>query len=91
MSSKNKKAAAKSEPKKVAGKHDFVFGKNNYMWMMIGFAVIVLGFILMYGDKTDIYSTRRITVAPIIVLLGFGIEIYAALAKPVSSSTNESN
>jgi hypothetical protein len=67
-----------------AGK--IVFGKENYYLMIAGLVVIVIGFILMSGGKytdpnvfpaDDIYSTRRITVAPIVVIIGFAVEIYA--------------
>ncbi len=69
---------------------DFVFGKKNYIVMAIGFAIIALGFILMVGGGSDdpnvfnpdIYSFRRIRLAPTIVLIGFGIEVYAILLNP---------
>ena len=57
-----------------------VFGKENYRWMFIGLAVIVLGFVLMYG-KEDIYDTRKIVVAPVVVLIGFAIQAYAIMKK----------
>ena len=68
-----------------------VFTRQNYLWMLAGLVVIVLGFILMAGGgsddpnvfKTDeIYSDRRITLAPILVLAGFAIEIAAIFRKP---------
>lgn len=67
-----------------AGK--IVFGRENYYLMIAGLVVIVIGFILMSGGKytdpnvfpaDDIYSTRRITIAPIVVIIGFAVEIYA--------------
>lgn len=68
----------------------FLFGKRNYMLMLIGIAVIALGFILMAGGGSDdpnvfnpeIYSWRRIRLAPTLVIIGLGIEIYAILADP---------
>lgn len=71
-------------------KPDFVFGKKNYIVMAIGIAVIALGFILMAGGGSDdpnvfnpdIYNFRRIRLAPTIVLIGFGIEVYAILLNP---------
>lgn len=76
--------------KEVKDSAGFALGKENYELMAIGFAVIVLGFILMAGggsdDPTvfseDIFSFRRITLAPIILLLGFAFEIYAIMKKP---------
>ncbi len=65
---------------------NFVFGKKNYQLMLIGLAVIVIGFVLMYG-KEDIYDFRKTTLAPIVVIAGFVIEVFAILKKP--NSTNE--
>ncbi len=67
-----------------------LFGKENYTWMIIGGAVILLGIFLMSGgknvdpnvfDKNVVYSKTRITVAPILILLGLVIEIYAIFKK----------
>lgn len=66
-------------------------GKRNYILMAVGFALIVIGFILMSGGGSDdptvfdadrLYSFRRITLAPIVVLAGFGVEIYAIMMRP---------
>lgn len=82
----------KNKHKKPLHKQDlnFVFAKKNYIVMGIGLAVIALGFILMAGGGSDnpdvfnpeIYSFRRIRLAPTLVLLGFAIEIYAILLNP---------
>jgi hypothetical protein len=73
------------------GNQTFLFDKSNYMWMLIGVGVLLLGFILMAGGKSEnphefkyeeIYSARRITIAPILVLIGFAIEVYAIMKKP---------
>lgn len=67
-----------------------ILGKENYYLIILGAVVIIIGFILMSGGKyTDpkvfngdqLYSTRRITIAPILVILGFIIEIYALFHK----------
>jgi hypothetical protein len=71
-------------------KKEFIFQKKNYLYMSIGLACIVLGFILMSGGGTDdpnvfnpeIYSFRRIRLAPTLVLIGLGIEVYAILLNP---------
>jgi hypothetical protein len=68
---------------------EFLFGKKNYVWMLIGLAVIAVGFILMSGGGSEnpaifneeIYNFRRIRLAPTVVLVGFGIEVYAILLK----------
>lgn len=69
---------------------NFALGKENLKLMLIGFVIIILGFILMSGGGSEdpkvfdysIFSFRRITLAPIVVLLGFGFEIYAIMKKP---------
>ncbi len=69
---------------------EFIFQKKNYMFMFIGIAFIVLGFILMSGGGSDdpnvfnedIYNFRRIRLAPTLVLIGLGIEVYAILLNP---------
>lgn len=66
---------------------EFLFGKKNYTWMLIGLAVIAAGFILMSGGGSEnpaifneeIYNFRRIRLAPTLVLIGFAIEVYAIL------------
>ncbi len=68
----------------------FVFGPMNYRLLIIGLVVIILGFILMAGGKSDdpnvfnpeVFSARRITIAPLVVLAGFVIEGFAIMWKP---------
>lgn len=65
------------------------FGRDNYLWVIIGLTFLLVGFILMIGGGSDnpdvfneaIFSFRRITLAPILVLIGFGIQIYAIMKK----------
>jgi len=70
-----------------------LFGKENYMLMLAGLLVLGLGFFLMAGGKSsdpkvfdpkEVYSTTRITVAPILIVLGFIIEVVAIMKKPKS-------
>lgn len=71
-------------------KPEFLFDKLNYKVLLIGLAVIALGFILMSGGGSEdpnvfneeIFSFRRIRLAPAVVLLGFGITIYSILKNP---------
>ncbi len=72
-----------------------LFGKDNYMWMLIGAVVLIIGFFLMSGGKSadpnvfkddEIYSTTRITIAPILIIAGFIIEIFAIMKKPKSDN-----
>jgi hypothetical protein len=68
----------------------FPLQKENYILLIIGFAIIMIGFLLMMGGKSDdpnvfnekIFNFRRITLAPIIVLFGFIFEIWAIMKKP---------
>jgi hypothetical protein len=70
-------------------KPDFLFEKVNYKILLIGIAVIALGFILMSGGGSDdpkvfnedVFSFRRIRLAPTVVLMGFGITIYSIFKK----------
>lgn len=68
-----------------------LFGKENYKWMLIGLVVMAIGFFLMAGGKSsnpnvfqdkDVYSTTRITIAPILIIAGLIIEIFAIMKKP---------
>ena len=75
--------------KKQEHKSQFLFGKKNYTFMLIGLGFIVVGFALMAGGGSDdpaifneeIYNFRRIRLAPTLVLIGLAIEIYAIMAK----------
>ncbi len=75
----------KQSPKSV-----FLFGKKNYLFMFIGIAFIAIGFIMMSGGGSDdpavfneaMYNFQRIRLAPTLVIIGLGIEIYAILLNP---------
>ena len=72
-----------------------MFTKDNYRWMLIGLLVIAVGMVLMAGgksnatpgvfDKDAVYSPMRITVAPLLILAGLAIEIFAIFKKPKSA------
>lgn len=62
-------------------KSAFVFGKLNYQLFIVSIIVVIIGFFLMAG-KTDIYSFTKITLAPIIIVLGFALGFVAILYKP---------
>jgi len=70
-------------------KKDFAFDKVNYILLAVGMAVVVIGFLLMSGDGStehaynpDIFSARRIKVAPLVCLAGFVSMIYAVVRRP---------
>jgi len=72
-------------------KKKLAFGKTNFILLAIGMIVVILGFILMAGPSTtettfqpDIFSARRIKVAPVICFLGFIFMIYGVVRKPKS-------
>ncbi len=85
--------AKKKEKKTKSG--EFLFGKKNYIIMLIGIAVILVGFALMAGGGSDdpevfnesIYNFRRIRLAPTLVLVGLAIEVYAIMANPNPSNS----
>lgn len=79
--------SAPSEPQNTRA---LTFGKDTYLWMGIGFALVIVGLLLMSGGRGDdptvfdesiIYSFRKITLAPIVMLAGLGTVIYAVLKK----------
>lgn len=82
------------EQKKQPATAASLFTKDNYIWMIAGIVLVLLGIVLMAGGKSDdpnmfkeneVYSFRRITIAPILILLGLGIEVYAIFKKPKNS------
>ncbi|MDQ0593802.1 hypothetical protein QFZ37_002171 [Chryseobacterium ginsenosidimutans] len=98
MSKKTNKFSAENfgkETSEVPQENTFYFGKQNFKFMLIGLAFIVVGFLLMMGHDAntvdgkfdpnswneDIFSIRRIRIAPLFVVIGFVIEIYAILKR----------
>lgn len=89
---KEQKIIPKKEvPKKEVLVNTSLFGKENYTWMLIGLAILALGFFLMAGGKSsdpnvfkenDVYSPIRITLAPLLIIAGFVIEIFAIMRNP---------
>lgn len=84
MSKDNKEKAVKQS----------LFGRENYIWMFAGLLVLAIGFYLMVGGKSsnpnefnpkEIYSIQRITIAPILIIAGFIIEIVAIMKKTKES------
>lgn len=78
--------------------HRFAFKKLNFQWLLIGLAINILGFMLMIGgespdpakfDAKELFSPVRITVAPILVVIGYLVIIYAIMKK--TKNTTESN
>jgi hypothetical protein len=89
MATATKKTIVKSDEPR--GNQVFLFDKSNYIWMIAGVVLILVGLALMAGGKSpdphqfnydEIYSFRRITLAPILMMIGFGIEVYAIMKKP---------
>ncbi|MFN0274575.1 MAG: DUF3098 domain-containing protein [Chitinophagales bacterium] len=85
-----KKQPAVSKPASSVSSKKMALGRENYYLIILGAVVLVIGFILMSGGKytdpevfngDELYSTRRITIAPIVVILGFIIEVYAIFHK----------
>ena len=72
-----------------------IFTKENYKWMLLGIVVMAIGMLLMAGgkntdpnvfDKSKVYSATRITMAPILILAGLVIEIFAIFKKPKATA-----
>lgn len=87
---KAKVSADKKAPVVPDKEMQFAFGKENYRLMLIGLAVIALGFVLMVGGGSDdpqvfneaIFNFQRLTLAPLLILAGYVIEIFAIMKKP---------
>ncbi len=67
------------------------FQKENYKWMLAGAIVIIIGMFVMSGgkssdpsvfDQKEVYSTTRITIAPLLIVIGLGLEVFAIFRKP---------
>ena len=69
---------------------DFVFTKQNYILLLVGVALICAGLLLMIGGGSDdptifsdkIFDSQRLVLAPILIALGFIVEIFAIMHKP---------
>jgi uncharacterized membrane protein len=78
-------------------KDGFAFGKENYMYLIAGVCLVILGFMLMAGggseDPTkfnpEIFSTRRITVAPILILTGYLVVLWGIMKRPKAGTEQE--
>ncbi len=80
----------------IMNKRNFAFDRMNYILLAIGMAVVIIGFLLMSGPGSnetaynpDIFSVRRIKVAPVVCLLGFVSMIYAVVRRPKTDATEE--
>jgi len=76
--------------KRINGNDSSLLGKENYKWMLIGLVVIAAGMLLMAGGKSadpavfnakEVYSITRITIAPLLILIGLGLEVFAIFRK----------
>lgn len=87
----------KTNPTKSNNSSVSLFSKENYLLMIAGLILLGLGFFLMAGGKSsnpnvfdakEVYSPIRITVAPILIILGFVVEVFAIMRKPKTDSSN---
>ncbi len=83
MSTKTKQTTPDKSPASQGKKQDqaFAFNKQNYQLTIASVVIIFLGFYLMAG-KEDIFSTTKLTVAPIVIVIGFVVGIFAIMKKP---------
>lgn len=88
---KSKRETTVLEKEKAVVRPTSLFDRENLLWMIAGAALMILGFLLMAGGKSDdpnvfnpdeVYSARRITVAPILILAGLVVEIFALFRHP---------
>jgi hypothetical protein len=90
------------QKRKETSQSDFIFGNKNYKWLFIGLAFIIFGFIIMAGlfsggniDDPNVFNPlifhwTRIRLAPTLVLIGFGIQVYAILLNPNKNKNSQS-
>ncbi|NPA33699.1 MAG: DUF3098 domain-containing protein [Chlorobi bacterium] len=87
-----------AKARKAQKREDLLWDRTNYIIFIVGILVIILGFVLMSGGRSpdpnvfnpdEIYSFRRITLAPIVVLLGYGIVIFAIFKKKKQRSDDD--
>jgi len=95
MAEVKQKTAIKPTPETKRKPLPELFTKENYTWMIIGAVIVALGMILMSGGKNQdpntfdynvVYSTTRITIAPILIVAGLLIEVYAIFKRPKQTS-----
>ncbi len=85
----NSKQMSVSSNEHQGGGHNYAFDRTNFLLMAIGFAIVIIGFVLMSGPGSseqvynpDIFSVRRIKIAPVVCFIGFVSLIYAIIRKP---------
>ncbi len=94
---KKNKTKVTAEKQQDVKHEDFTFGRQSYILLIVGLVLIALGFILMAGGGSEdpnvfseeIFSFRRITLAPILILAGYVIEIFAIMKRPSAPKTEE--
>lgn len=86
----------KQEEKKIEDKKRFAFDKQNFIMVAIGMFIVIIGFLLMSGPsssekfyQSDIFSLRRIKVAPVVCFIGYIFIIFAILRTPKDGNKNE--
>ena len=92
-----KKAMYSKSMQNTKPKFDFAFEKKNYIWMFVGLALLFIGYLLLIGGGSDnpdvfnygLFSARRLVVAPIFLVAGIGVEIYAILLKAKGKKSQE--
>jgi len=87
---KPKKKTIPAEPSTTLDKRDFAFDKQNYKWLLIALGFLLVGFILMIGGGSDdpnvfnygMFNFQRLTLSPILLIIGYVLGIYAIMKKP---------
>ena len=87
---KTKRKTVQADPKSTIDKPDFAFDKQNYKWLLIALGFLLVGFILMIGGGSDdpnvfnygMFNFQRLTLSPILLIIGYVIGIYAIMKKP---------
>lgn len=91
---KIRKKAVQADPKSTIDKPDYAFDKQNYKWLLIALVFLLVGFVLMIGGGSDdpnvfnygMFNFQRLTLSPILLIVGYIIGIYAIMKKPKESN-----
>ncbi|MDD2530313.1 MAG: DUF3098 domain-containing protein [Bacteroidales bacterium] len=93
----NSPRVSQSFTPKLKPKFDFAFERINYIWMLVGIALLALGYILLIGGGSDdpdvfnysLFNAQRLVVAPILMVAGIVVEVYAILLKPKQNNQED--
>ncbi len=93
----DKKISGLESNKAITDRSEYAFDKENYKWLLIGLAFLLVGYLLMIGGGSDdpdvfnygMFNFQRLTLSPILIMIGYLIGIYSIMKKPKSSDNQQ--